>query len=203
MPRTCPEPTQWRAWLADQLPEGERLKLVDHLGDCPRCQRLLDDLSSEQEEWSEVAQVTQEDHPPDLKRALDELKEASPEPPAWFAEPLTFLTPSDYPGSLGRLGVYEVLAEIGRGGNGIVLKAFEPALHRMVAIKVMAPHLAANGSARERFLREAKAQAAVVHENVVTLHAVNVTDTGLPYLVMQFVSGRSMQDRIDRDGPLA
>ncbi len=115
--------------------------------------------------------------------------------------PLGFLSPSDKPGQLGRLERYEVLEEIGRGGMGVVLKAFDPTLHRVVAIKVLAPQLATSGVARKRFLREAKAAAAVTHDHIVTIHAVDEAN-GLPYLVMQYVAGLSLQQRIDKDGPL-
>ena len=91
---------------------------------------------------------------------------------------------------------------LGRGGFGIVLKAFDPALSRVVAIKVLAPQLAASAAARSRFAREARAAAAVVHENVVAIHAVDSWN-GLPYLVMPYIAGRSLQERVDRDGPLA
>src|SRR5262245_10674625 len=114
---------------------------------------------------------------------------------------LTFLTPSDRPGSLGRLGHYEVQQVVGRGGMGVVLKAFDEQLHRVVAIKVMAPQLAASATARKRFVREARAQAAVTHDHVVTIHAVEESGP-LPYIVMQFVAGESLQDRLDRAGPL-
>jgi hypothetical protein len=113
-----------------------------------------------------------------------------------------FLSPSERPGSLGKLGHYEVQEVIGSGGMGIVLRAFDEKLHRMVAIKAMAAQLATNAPARKRFLREARAAAAVCHDHIVTIHAVE--DAGeLPYLVMQYVSGMSLQERIDRDGPLA
>ena len=107
----------------------------------------------------------------------------------------------DKPGSLGRLGHYEVLEVIGRGGMGIVLRAFDEKLHRVVAIKVMAPQLATSATARKRFTREAQAAAAVSHDHVVTIHAVEEAN-GLPYLVMQYVAGMSLQERLDRDGPL-
>ena len=91
---------------------------------------------------------------------------------------------------------------LGRGGFGIVLKAFDPALSRFVAIKVLASELAASAAARNRFAREARAAAAVVHENVVAIHSVDSWN-GLPYLVMPYIAGRSLQERVDRDGPLA
>ena len=116
---------------------------------------------------------------------------------------LDFLAPSENPESLGRLGPYEILGVLGQGGMGVVLKAFEPALSRVVAIKVLAPQMAASGAARRRFSREAKAAAAVVHDHVVAIHAVDDDPkSGLPYLVMPCIAGRSLQDRIDRDGPL-
>jgi hypothetical protein len=114
---------------------------------------------------------------------------------------LDFLTPSENPKSLGRLDHYEVLDVIGQGGMGVVLRAFDEQLHRVVAIKVMAAPLATNATARKRFTREAQAQAAVSHDHVVTIHAVKA-DGPLPYLVMQYVAGASLQQRLDRDGPL-
>src|SRR5262249_46978016 len=69
-------------------------------------------------------------------------------------EELGFLTPADKPDVLGRLGHYDILEVIGRGGMGIVLRAFDGRLHRVVAIKVMAAQLATNATARKRFQRE-------------------------------------------------
>jgi serine/threonine-protein kinase len=115
---------------------------------------------------------------------------------------LDFLAASDWPDSLGRLGTYEIKKVLGLGGMGIVLKAFDGALNRNVAVKVLSTHLAASGAARQRFLREARAAAAVVHEHVVAVHAVDEA-AGLPYLVMEYVPGRSLQDRLDDQGPLS
>jgi DNA-binding beta-propeller fold protein YncE len=115
---------------------------------------------------------------------------------------LGVLSPSDQPGVLGTLGAYEVQQVVGRGGMGVVLKAFHPALARFVAIKVLAPQLAANVAAHLRFAREGKAAAAVKHENVVAIHAVEEA-RGMPYLVMEYVAGPSLQEKIDRTGPLA
>src|SRR6185312_2064769 len=73
------------------------------------------------------------------------------------------LEPADEPNLLGRLGGYDVLEIIGRGGMGVVLKGFDRELKRCVAIKVLAPHLAHSSLAKKRFAREAQAAAAVVH----------------------------------------
>jgi serine/threonine protein kinase len=102
---------------------------------------------------------------------------------------------------LGRLGRYEIERLIGSGGMGIVFKGFDTELNRPVAIKMLAPHLAGHGAARQRFAREARAAAAVVHEHVVAIHNVE-SDGTAPFLVMKFVAGESLQARIDRQGPL-
>src|SRR5436190_14079747 len=134
-----------------------------------------------------------------LEAAAETVRDPSASPRG--RDGLGFLSPSDQPGSLGRLGHYEVQEVIGSGGMGNVLRAFDERLHRMVAIKVMAAPLATNAAARKRFQREARAAAAVCHDHIVTIHAVEESDE-VPYLVMQCVSGLSLQQRIDRDGPL-
>jgi formylglycine-generating enzyme required for sulfatase activity len=113
---------------------------------------------------------------------------------------LNFLDPSPEPSALGRLGHYEVLEVVGRGGMGVVLRAFDQKLHRVVAIKAMAVELAASPAARQRFTREAKAAAAVRDDHVIDIYAVE--DAGpVPYLVMEYVRGRSLQDRLNQAGP--
>jgi serine/threonine protein kinase/formylglycine-generating enzyme required for sulfatase activity len=113
---------------------------------------------------------------------------------------LTFLTATSRPDSFGRIGHYEVLEVLGQGGFGTVLRAFDEVLQRVVAIKVLAPELAATSPARKRFLREARASAAVRHENVVQVYEVG--EEPLPYLVMEFIPGETLRQRLDRVGPV-
>jgi serine/threonine protein kinase/formylglycine-generating enzyme required for sulfatase activity/Leucine-rich repeat (LRR) protein len=115
-------------------------------------------------------------------------------------ERLSFLGPPTRPGSLGRLEHYEALQVLGRGAFGIVLRAFDEVLQRVVAIKVMAPQLAATSPARKRFLREARSSAQVRHENVVQVY--DVKEKPLPFLVMEYIPGETLQERLDRIGPL-
>jgi HD-like signal output (HDOD) protein len=96
---------------------------------------------------------------------------------------------------------YEVRAEIGRGGMGIVFKGYDPLLDRFVAIKMLTPERLASAAARERFAREAKTSASIQHENVVVIHAVSDVN-GLPYIVMEYVAGSSLQDLLVKGGPL-
>jgi WD40 repeat protein len=113
---------------------------------------------------------------------------------------LAFLEPPTQAGSLGRLGQYEVLDVLGGGAFGIVLRARDETLQRVVALKVLAPQVAATSPARKRFLREARSYAAIRHDHVVQVHAV--VEQPLPYLVMEFIPGETLQQLLDRTGPL-
>src|SRR5262245_1515985 len=121
---------------------------------------------------------------------------------AGLDEDLGFLQTPTRPDSLGRMAHYEILEVLGRGGFGTVLRAFDDRLHRMVAIKVLAPQLATSGTARSRFRREAKSGAAVRDEHVVHIYAVSDEDEPIPYLVMEYIAGQTLQQKIDRTGPL-
>jgi serine/threonine-protein kinase len=188
-------PDRLRLLAEDRLPPAEMIGLEEHLQHCAGCRKTLDGLVGG-EPWLEA-----------VRRYLgaDPTESYEAGPPAEVEvevdKSLGFLAPSDWPDSLGRLGTYEVKGVVGRGGMGVVLKAFDPALSRNVAIKVLSASLATCGAARRRFLREAKAAAAVAHEHVVSVFAV-VETAGLPFLVMEYVPGRSLQDRLDQQGPL-
>lgn len=90
-----------------------------------------------------------------------------------------------------RLGRYLLLSELGRGGYGCVFRAWDTTLERLVALKLLTR--LGSDRARRRFLREAKATAAVEHPAVVALYDVG-EHRGLPYLVMEYVEGRTLKD---------
>jgi uncharacterized protein (TIGR03067 family) len=187
----CPAPARLLRLLNATLPEDEQAPLMEHLEGCAGCREALAALAAGRDSWAGVARSLRDEPGPERTAAF---------PPAGGAS-LGFLDPPEKPGQLGKLAHYEVLEVVGRGGMGVVLKAFDQTLHRVVAVKVMAPELAVSGTARERFEREAQAAAAVSHDHVVTIHAVSQA-RGLPYLVMQYVQGESLQQKLDREGPL-
>lgn len=197
--------------LEDALPEPLAGEVAEHLTACPDCRRQWEVLSGQTDWWSHASR--------DVKRILTHSSEYSSTigsnkgslfedcstPPVdddVFASDFAvdFLAASDDPAMLGRLGEYDILEVIGRGGMGIVFKGFERGLHRCVAVKVMAPHLALSVAARRRFEREAQATAAVVHPHVMAIHTVDA-NAKLPYLVMPYVTCESLQQRLDRQGP--
>ncbi len=92
---------------------------------------------------------------------------------------------------IGWVGHYRLVQLLGEGGMGIVYKAQDTQLQRRVAIKVMRPESAESAVARERFLREARAMAAVKHDNVVTIYQVGEED-GAPYLAMEYLRGDTL-----------
>lgn len=115
---------------------------------------------------------------------------------------LEFLETCDDPEYVGQLGSYRIIEVIGAGGMGVVLRAHDPKLKRVVAIKVLAAEPRSNPAAVERFLREAQAAAAVHHDHIVTIHSVE-DGVARPYLVMECVEGISLQQKIDGEGALA
>jgi serine/threonine-protein kinase len=185
---SCPEAGRLCDLLDGMLSDPEQAELTGHLDHCPRCQQQLDTLATGGLNWTGVTRLGRwrSEAGPGLGRIMAELTGTTletPPDPLTIEEPiLGYLAPSTHPAALGRFGPYEVLEVLGQGGMGVVLRALDPGLNRVVAIKVLAPQLAASGAARKRFAREAKAAAAVVHEHVVAIHAVDVAH-GLPYLV--------------------
>ncbi len=182
--------------------------LLQHVEGCKRCQQRLDELAAEPTLWSNAATALTGFSSSDPFRQSGSYRNGLPADEAYghsvaWTESMArqLLSPPSHPEMLGRIGRYEVERLIGSGGMGIVFKAIDTELNRPVAIKLLAPYLAGNGAARQRFAREAKAAAAVVHEHVVPIHNVE-TDGQSPYLVMRYVAGESLQARIDREGAL-
>jgi uncharacterized protein (TIGR03067 family) len=203
---TCPNPTLLKQLLDGTLPEDGQSELTLHLETCDSCQRSLESLVAGKESWDGVAGIGhQSSHSDsDMQQMLADIASGQDPDATAASDPaaleivLDFLSPPEKSGQLGKLGRYEVLDVIGSGGFGMVLKAIDPVLQRVVAIKVLAPQLATSATARQRFAREAQAAAAVSHDHVVAIHAVEETN-GLPYLVMQYIAGESLQQRLDRD----
>lgn len=100
------------------------------------------------------------------------------------------------------VGPYEILRELGRGGMGVVYKAHETSLNRMVALKILPPHLAADPVFTERFAREARSAASLIHPNVVTIHAIGA-ESGKHFIAMEYVKGRTLSELVRQSGSLS
>lgn len=200
---------QLRSLLAEETDSNVDPTVAEHVESCPQCQSKLSRLTGAGAWTNELVSHLRSlveperelrDLPPqttvDLQIGGLESEEIELDPIS-----LDFLEPATHPELLGKIGRFDIERVIGSGGMGVVFKAHDGELHRSVAVKVLAPHLAHSAAARKRFAREAKAAAAVIHPNVIPIHNVE-SDGKLPYLVMQYVAGESLQTRVDRLGPL-
>jgi serine/threonine-protein kinase len=179
--------------LAGSLNSDEEMALQEHLEVCETCSNTIENLAGGPGLCQQAAVLL----------GGDEFDGGSSLREEWSVVDFTVehLEPTDEPDMLGRLGGYDVLEIIGRGGMGVVLKGFDRELKRCVAIKVLAPHLAHSPLARKRFAREAQAAAAVVHPHVLAIHQVQPGGR-LPFLVMPLVAGESLAQRLAARGTL-
>lgn len=207
----CCEPAAIAGFLRGDLSAERESTFVEHLDSCEFCRQALED-SVGGPGWQQEVQlslVTDETDLPIESQAqtrFEPLRQDAAHAQQALAEQAlaalrTCMAPTDDPAMMGRVGAYEIAGIIGRGAAGIVVKAFQPALNRFVAVKLLAPELAVNAAARVRFEREAQAAAAVVHEHVVPIYAVDEF-RGTPFLVMQYVSGGSLEKRLAEEGIL-
>ena len=189
-------------FVAGLLSADEESAFVEHLNGCTACQTALESASGNPREWR-IARELLAFSCADRRHAtaaFDDDETLDTEMlPGVDRTSLAFLAPSDDPDMIGRIGPYEIQGVLGRGGFGIVLKGHDRALDRNVAIKVLDPSAASLAAARDRFVREAKAMAAISHVHVVPVYAVDMHG-GLPYFVMEYVAGGSLERRLAREG---
>ncbi|MEL7497770.1 MAG: protein kinase [Planctomycetota bacterium] len=190
---------QLTAFLDGHLGADEELELTEHLSSCDVCAQELERRAASLTRWSDAQRFLSRS--PEVIAPLSETVDRGNQLPLSVRQVLKLIDPTDEPTRLGRIDGFEIVGVVGCGAMGVVLKASERALDRVVALKVMNPSLAACATARQRFAREAKAAAGVLHPNVIAIHGVSI-EHALPYLVMPYVTGTSLQQRIDHQGHL-
>jgi serine/threonine-protein kinase len=94
-----------------------------------------------------------------------------------------------------RIGRYELRDKLGQGGMGVVYRAFDTLLHRVVAVKIISATIDGNPDLRERFFREARAAGQLSHPNIITIHDLG-EENGVPYLAMEYLEGEDLQRRM-------
>ena len=200
----CLQGDELAAFIAGELVDQRTAEVESHLSTCEACRATLENTVGDDDWWSDVEIALRTSSSLKNESALlDETDfENEDQHRAFEHEQLTrLLGPTDDPNMMGRIGSYEIVGILGKGGMGAVFKAFDAGLHRYVAIKVLLPHLAASGAARARFRREGQAAAAVIDDHVLPIYAVDQWQ-GTPYLVMQYMHGVTLQKRIHDQGPL-
>jgi serine/threonine-protein kinase len=202
----CPSERDLQAFARGELDTQAAAAVRAHVDNCVGCQETLAEIRGCKETLAEIRQSLGLDEP--VTHDAEQVPQTCDQPTQTEvrhaglddALELRVLARSTDPKAIGRIAAYEIYDVLGRGGMGIVLDAFDTVLHRRVAIKVLSPQLATSQTAHRRFLREARAAAGINHVNVVTIHAVDER-AGMPYLVMEYVAGRTLRERI-RLGPL-
>ena len=191
----CPPAAKLDELLAEILLPPESEELAAHIDTCRVCQTNLDFRNRDDS----------------LAKGLRRLEQPEPTPPLLTEATVAYrqkpsdeeVPPGDERAGLpDALGPYPVRALLGEGGMGRVYLADDPLLRRPVAVKVMRPQLADHPEARERFLREARAAAAVRSDHVVIIHHVGEAD-GAPYLAMELLEGETLEARLRREGRLS
>jgi eukaryotic-like serine/threonine-protein kinase len=214
---SCPSVKQLEQLLSGALDQQQIETLSSHVQVCLHCQKALGLLSEHESmrDWisscpswrseshsvpnlNEFLSRLRQELRPSLRHALAAL-ESSPAHEAAQNDWLSFLKPAIYEGDLGALGRHRILAELGRGGMGVVFMGYDPELARTVAIKVLSSDRA-DARSKARFVREAQALAGLEHDHIVPIYAVEKTGDGLPYLVMQYVDGPTIRKRIHDEG---
>src|SRR5947199_10145907 len=94
---------------------------------------------------------------------------------------------------------YQILEKLGEGGMGVVYKAMDTHLDRLVAVKVLPPEKVADADRKRRFIQEAKAASALNHPNIVTIYDIDSAD-GIDFIAMEFVAGKTLDRCIPRHG---
>ena len=203
----CPDEKQLETLLDHSLTSEEELLITQHIGRCRNCQDFLDDISQipliEQNQSLPLQNSIQTGKLEELFKQLKRL-EISEQTTSNSKRYRT--TDRSKPRPREDLSLirerlddegFDLESEIGRGGMGVVYKAWQRSLERHVAIKVLAAHLAHNDEAVERFLRESKAAASIDHPNVVTVHAVSQSQS-FPFIVMEYVDGYAISTLLNQ-----
>jgi hypothetical protein len=190
---SCPSVELLRRSLdpGDPMPDSERQQIEAHVGRCEgECKAVIEAL---------LRGSTPPAGPLSTRYGLLDAGPAGAEAPSARS------TETPGPPHAGeplpeRLGRYQVLGRLGAGGMGVVYRAHDPHLHRDVAIKLPSFQGTEDASGtRQRFLREARAAAAVRHPNVCPIYDVG-EEQGRPYVVMALIEGESLADRLRRQG---
>ncbi len=207
---TCPQTDELRMLLSCSLTDERQEQCTEHVEACSCCQSRLEDVATEGTNLSAVVRGLTDSEPqitsaywPAMNSVQADVAQLVKTPAVRPRDvPLNFLQPASDSAYLGRLAHFDVMRVLGRGGMGVVLEAFDSRLHRNVALKILDPELLGDEVAQQRFCREARAAASITHENVVAVHQVERGQDGLPYLVMQVISGESLEQRLARDKKL-
>ncbi len=192
----CPSFETLHDLLQGELSSDSACSIRLHLDTCTSCLEVLDRLTDDPEldQWLASGMSGASESPSrEVKHGMQ---------PSRAAGTLSLLGPPARTGDLGTLGPYDIEAEIGRGGMGVVYRARDRALGRVVALKVLR-HDVDDERVRQRFAREVRAAARVEHDHLVRVYATSDPTDPVLYFAMEYLAGPSLAVRIQTQGRLA
>lgn len=185
----CPSETELLALLEGNLAPEDESRLLQHLDTCVACQKTVEQDTAGISVPDQLAETRQSQSDPDYRELVDRIKS-----PEWAPPP--FANEGFDPRKSWQNESFELISELGRGGMGVVYLAHEKSLDRKVAVKFLTPQLASQPGAKQRFVREAKAAAAIRDSGAITIHGVS--EGSPPFIVMEYVEGETLQERMER-----
>ncbi|MEM6689559.1 MAG: serine/threonine-protein kinase [Planctomycetota bacterium] len=200
MDTQCPNDEELHRLCCETIATDREESLLAHISQCTDCQTTISKASDELAGYAPtLATMTIAGVSDELQSRMLKLKAkpaiASHDDSTTFEDLKPWLNKGA--SEIGRIGHYDLLRFLGRGGMGLVFEAHDTHLKRRVAVKVMSPSMLVDQTYSERFLREARAAASINHPIVVTIFEVSKTKQ-LPYMAMEFIEGESVQDYLDR-----
>jgi Protein kinase domain len=191
----CPDRSVLESYAHGQLPDESHGKVETHLNDCLICAEAIEQLT--RAELNLLVCPAQSPDPatmpPHRSPVLDRVMRVATETPATCATPTEspwedlrrILDPPVKQGDLGSFAGYDILEIAGRGGMGVVFKAWDRTLQRIVALMVILPRRSSDLTIAARWLEEARTVAALQHDHIVAVHHAGMAK-GLPFLLMPF-----------------
>lgn len=204
--KSCPSKEELDNFLKKTIDNPQRINfLTDHISNCPKCQAEV--ASSSEVSASTTlfslndpkieTQVNQELSVPTQILGQKAGNVSKDTQPGSATEILKSVHSENYP---AKIGDFIILRVLGKGGMGLVLEGEDPILKRKVAVKILHPEFGLVENNRLRFMQEARAAAAIEHENIITIYQVGEQDK-TPFIAMQLLRGESLAERIKR-GPV-
>lgn len=214
----CPTPDELALCIENASVECSPSKtesLSQHIEICQSCQATLAWIAGSDDWWNDARRCLTSTQYEDFQhmattKIVESVCALNMDSTNAEADPLceheteqlkALLDPPSHPELLGRIGRYELEQLVGRGGMGLVFRGYDTELHRIVAVKTLAIHLVPVRSARERFIREGRACASLVHPHIVPVHDV-IPEGPVPALVMQYVAGPTLEQWTSENGPM-
>lgn len=202
MAEECPAHAALESFAAGSMAESKRAELEAHLARCLSCAEELERMTRAQLDLLVGHRGPMVALPPATSAVLDTVMRQAAESGGASTRPepdrvLGILDAPEEEGALGTFAGYVILEIAGRGGMGVVLKARDRTLDRVVAIKVIFPAGTSDDSFSARFLEEARAVAAIHHDHIVTVHHAGMAK-GLAYLVMPFHAEGTLERQLAR-----